>query len=66
MILPNDVARCPGQSGIKNEVTGICPERETCKRYLAGQADESPWSLWQNFYTPLSLFTCLDKIEVTE
>ena len=62
--LLNDVSRCPGQTVTPSgQVTSVCQERETCRRYLAGQSDSHPWALWTNYHRDGDMLPCMDKIE---
>lgn len=61
MIIPRDVSRCPG---IDQTTKATCPERDRCKRYLAGVEDnerKDAWTDWTNFFDPSALLTCTDN-----
>ena len=49
-MLPHDISRCAGRRDWTAE-TDICPQRETCKRYLALQGPHGP-------RTPFTLWAC--------
>lgn len=59
--LPNDVSRCTGERDGE-----ACPDRETCRRYLDRERASSPWVNHINFYKPMNLLGCMDKIEVVK
>lgn len=59
--LLNDVSRCTGGDGREE----ICPQRETCRRYTE-RTTGGPWVSCTNFYQPMNLLGCMDKIEVVK
>lgn len=58
MTLLNSDHRCPGEDqGL------ICPERETCKRYICRDTG-GQYVSHHNYYRVEDIFGCDDKIEV--
>ena len=61
MILPRDVSRCPG---IHQPTGSVCPQRERCRRYLAGVEDaerNDACTSWTNYHDPSDLMGCTDQ-----